>query len=464
MDAFVGRRSELSFLEKQYRSAKSAFVPIYGRRRVGKSALILQFLKNRPGVYFVAKRLPAPLLRREFATIVGAAIDDPLFARVDFGAWDELFETSVSRLAAADRKIVLALDEFQWLAEASPEIPSVLQHLWDRRWQHSGRIALLLCGSYLGFMEREVLGKESPLFGRRTGQILLRPFSYLEAALFCPSYSLVDQARTYFICGGIPLYLQSFSSDRSLEMNIVENILGEYAPLFREADFLVREELRDPASYYAILSLLGKDGPLPQRDLARQTGLGLSIQHHLHHLVEMGLLARRFPLSGARASKQALRYELEDPLLRFWFRFVHPNTSFIARTSGEAVFKDRIRPELTSYFGSCFERLCREAMPILYAREGVMCSIAEIGRFWSPKVEIDLVGIRGDDWIDLGECKWGTVRSPSSVAHEIEAKIPLFPNPRNATIARRVFTRERVRIRGASNVRWHSLADLYETP
>src|SRR5690606_26779237 len=140
----------------------------------------------------------------------------------------------------ADRKFVLALDEFQWMAQASPELPSVLQELWDLRWKRSGKVVLILCGSFIGFMEREVLGKKSPLFGRRTAQIHLKPLSHLEAAEFHPGWSLAERARTYFVCGGVPLYLEMFAEARSFEQNVELAILDEHSPLAREPDFLLR--------------------------------------------------------------------------------------------------------------------------------------------------------------------------------------------------------------------------------
>lgn len=135
-----------------------------------------------------------------------------------------------------------------WIAEASPELPSVLQELWDRNWSRSGRVLLILCGSYIGFMEREVLGRHSPLFGRRTGQILLRSFNHLEAARFHPRFSIVDQARVYAICGGVPAYLLAFDSAQSVEQNLIGQVLNENAALAREPEFLLREELRNLVS------------------------------------------------------------------------------------------------------------------------------------------------------------------------------------------------------------------------
>jgi AAA+ ATPase superfamily predicted ATPase len=159
-------------------------------------------------------------------------------------SWKKSIEAVVQRWGKKD-KLILVFDEFQWLVEKSPELPSVLQELWDRTWSKSGRMFLILCGSYICFMEREVLGKKSPLYGRRTGQIFLKLFGYRDAALFHSRAS----PMTYFICGGIPLYLRYFESGRSVLQNIEHVILGEQAALYREPDFLLREELREVEKY-----------------------------------------------------------------------------------------------------------------------------------------------------------------------------------------------------------------------
>ena len=211
LSRFVGRTAELGTLSAAYASAESGFVPIYGRRRVGKSELILRFLREHPGVYFLGKQAPAALQLREFLDEAAVVLGEPLLATASFDGWKSALSAVIDRWKQGG-KLVLVFDEFQWTAWASPELPSVLQDLWDRRWRSSGKILLILCGSYVGFMEREVLGRKSPLFGRRTAQILLRPFGYREAALFHPSFSTVDRARAYFICGGVPWYLERFDA------------------------------------------------------------------------------------------------------------------------------------------------------------------------------------------------------------------------------------------------------------
>ena len=402
---------------------------------------------------------------REFLTEAATVLEEPLLAGLATESWSEALDAVVSLWSRGQsrskpgRKLVLALDEFQWIVAAAPELPSVLQEKWDRSWRQSGNVLLILCGSYIGFMEREVLGKKSPLFGRRTAQILLRPFGYREAAEFHPRYSRIDQARTYFLCGGVPLYLRRFSDSRSIEANLAAELLDEYAPLYREADFLLREELREVTLYYAILSALAA-GHTTVHAIARQAGQdprGLS--YYLQQLQELGYVERRYPLTGEPPSARSVHYDLADPLLRFWFRFIFPSTSFIRHMGPDRALKDLLRPHLDSWFGQCFERLCREALPWLYLKEGVTAAF-DVGQYWSKTTQIDVVGLRQDGWTDLGECKWGTIRSPKAVEQELEAKVRDFPNPRGATIGRRIFTRQ-APPRPPAGARWHTLEDLY---
>jgi AAA+ ATPase superfamily predicted ATPase len=268
---FVGRQRELALLEEAHAARRSALIPIYGRRRVGKSELILKFLRGKPGLYFLGKAAPAALQIREFLREAARSLQEPLLASLSVESWSDALAAVIGRWRGPG-KLPLVLDEFQWIAGASPELPSVLQELWDRSWSRTGRVMLILCGSYVGFMEREVLGKKSPLFGRRTAQIQLSPFSYREAALFHPGWSLVERAKAYFICGGIPLYLQQFHKGQSVEKNIEAQLLDEFAPLYREPEFLLREELRDVENYHAVLMAIAAECSTNQA-IAKKTGL-----------------------------------------------------------------------------------------------------------------------------------------------------------------------------------------------
>ncbi len=458
---FIGRRQEIEVLAAAYRQPESAFIPIYGRRRVGKSELILQFLKGKRGIYFLGKKAPAALQIREFLAEAASILEEPLLAGLAAEQWRDALGAVTSRWSGQG-KLILVFDEFQWTVAASPELPSILQEKWDREWKRSGRVMLILCGSYVGFMEREILGRKSPLFGRRTAQILLRPFGYREAAEFHPAFSLVDRVRTYFICGGIPFYLQFFSDRKSIEANIAASLLDEYAPLFREPDFLLREELREVENYYAAL-LAVASGFSSSQAISQRAGVSShSLHYYLQQLAELGYLRKRHPLVDGKRSPRQVRYGLADPLLKFWFRFVFPNTSHILHMGAKRTLRDRIRPDLDAYFGTCFERLCQEALPHLYRGEGVAAAF-EVGEYWSKTAQIDVVGLRDDGWIDLGECRWrARLPTPARVEEELERKVREYPNPKNSTIGRRVFVRKKpASVPRSKRVSWHDLDDLY---
>jgi len=457
---FIGRRRELDMLGRAYTSGRSSLIPIYGRRRIGKSELVRRFMRDRSGIYLLGKQAPEQHQIEEFLHLASTVLREPLLGRLSVSGWKEALEIVLQKWTS-DVPLVIALDEFQWLAESSPELPSVLQELWDVQWQNSNRVMLLLCGSHIGFMEREVLGRKSPLFGRRTAQILLRPFGHVEAARFQRDYSLVDQARTWFICGGVALYHRYFTSEQSVEMNIRACLLEEFAPLFREADFLLREELREVENYHAVLMALAS-GSATAPDISARSGIpASSLPYYLNQLIELGYVARRHPLTGRPPATRHVRFAVSDPLLRFWFRFVFPNISFVLQMGDERAFTERVAPQLDAFYGEGFERLCRQALPALYQQEGVSAAF-EVGEFWSPDVQIDIVGVRDDNWTDLGECRFGKVRSARAVADELDAKVQKYPNPRNATIGKRLFTRESVpEPRRSPGVRYHCLDDLY---
>ncbi len=459
-DGFLGRDAELRHLQRTYGSGASEFVVVYGRRRVGKTELLLHSRRDRPSIFYMGKTAPPGLQLRELLQEAARVLDEPLLASLFTTSWKEALSAIVSRWRGPD-KLVLILDEFQWMVGASPELPSVLQELWDLHWRDAGNVVLVLCGSFVGFMEREILGRKSPLFGRRTSQIKLGPFPYHEAARFHPGWSLGERTRAYFLCGGIPAYLRRFDPGRTVDHNIEDQLLDEFSPLFREPEFLLREELRDVDAYYAVLRALAA-GSHTAAEIAALTGLPeRSLHYYIQQLDELGYLARRYPLAGPGVPKRSVRYVLEDPLLRFWFRFVFPNLSFIQQGGPRRAFKERIAPALAAYEGLCFERLCREALPMLYRAEDLSAAFT-IGEYWDKHVQIDVVGVRDDGWADVGECRWGTVRSAAALRRELEAKVTAWPNRGGATIQRRLFVRRKpARTVDTPHERWHDLEDLH---
>lgn len=465
--SFVGRKRELDQLEKAWRTEQSAFIPIYGRRRVGKSELIVHFMKGKPGIYLTGKHAAPTDQISEFLGTAARELREPIIAEMTPRGWKTAFELAV-KSHRGPGKLIIALDEFQWMVEVSPELPEVLQELWDRQWSNGNNVVLIVCGSFLGFMERKVLGSKSPLYGRRTGSIHLRPFNHIEARGFHPHLSIDDQARVYGICGGIPAYLKAFEDDLSVAQNIVAAILTPGGRLDGEPEYLLREELRELVPYHTVLTSLARGTARPV-DLAKTTHIDVrALNYHLKTLIDLGYVKKHRPLTDPPSDERTVRYAVDDPILRFWFRFVFPNLSSLRSLGPSAAFADLIRPELDSYYGLCFDRLCREALPLIYANEGVRTSF-EVGEFWrntGKKVQIDVVGLRRDNRTDLGECKWGDdPGSLNSLAAQLELKVPLYPNDRGASIGRRLFVHQvRRRHDVPPGVRVHTLADLYALP
>jgi AAA+ ATPase superfamily predicted ATPase len=455
----VGRAAELAALERQHRREGAVLLPVYGRRRVGKSELIVHFCEGRPAVYFAATQGTAVQQLRSFMQSAAEALGNTLLGQIDPGTWERALELVMQAFPKGERQI-LVLDEFQWLCESSPELPSVLQKLWDHRWQHEQRPYLVLCGSYIGFMEREVLGSRSPLFGRRTGQLLIEPFSYLESREFHPRWSLEDQARAWFICGGVPAYLKAFWEGQSLEQNIVLNFLDVDGALLREAEFLLREELRDVGSYTTVIEAIANGQHTPTA-ISKLSGLPVpKLMYFLGNLARLGYVEKRLPLVPGKPSAKLVRYDLSDPLLRFWYRFVSPHFSAIRRGPPHEAFQHHVRPHLESFFGAGFEALCRAALPYLLDAEKVKAA-SRVGEFWSAQAQIDVVALREDRWTELGECKWGEPASLSQVVAELRGKVAHYPLS-GATPQLRVFTRKSFSAKPPPGVKVHSLRSLYE--
>lgn len=456
MDTFVGRARELALLEREAQSQGGRFVVVYGRRRIGKTELLRHFTARHRGLFFVGKQALASLELKEFLAEAARALKEPLLAEAQVDSWRRAFELVIERWKGPG-KLVLVLDEFQWTVAASPELPSVLQALWDASWKKSGKVMLVLCGSYVGFMEREVLGEKSPLFGRRTAQVHLQPFSFAEARQFHPRASLEQQALTWFVTGGVAQYLQSFSQTASFRQNVERTLLDEFAPLFREPEFLLREELREVAPFFAALMAIAQ-GARTAKTIAQQSGVPERNLHYtLETLVSLGYVTRRYPVSGAAPKRTDVRFTVDDALLRFWFRFLFPNRSRLALLEPPQAYDQLVAPQLDAWAGGAFERLCRAQLPSLLAAEGVTASL-ELGSWWDRSAEIDVVGVRSDGVTELGECKWGPVTG-AELGRQLESKRLAFPNPKHHTLRLHAFVR-RLRGRPPPGVLVHRLEDL----
>ncbi|HVV86557.1 MAG TPA: ATP-binding protein [Kofleriaceae bacterium] len=456
---FVGRRAELAALERHHASRRSSLVPVYGRRRVGKTELLLQFISDKPAVYFSAtQKLKGPQIA-DFMRAAAAGLQRPELGESSPPGWEAALRL-VAGPAPRGRKLVLVLDEFQWLCESSPELPSVLQRLWDLEWQRANHLTLVLCGSFIGFMEREVLGARSPLHGWGTGDLRIQPFGFREAAGFHPRWSREEQARAYFVCGGIPAYLQRFDGDRSVRQGVAREFFELDGFFQREPDFLLREELAEVKQAASVLEAVAL-GRRSQGDIARAVGLSTAaLAPHLKNLVGLGYLERIAPLSPGPVPRTAVVYRIADPLLRFWFRFVEPNLSMARRLSSAQAVEQLVAPQWEAFCGNGFERLCREALPLLHDGEGVSGRV-QVGEYWDRETQLDVVGLRGDGWIDLGECKWADGASLADAAAELRTRAARYPAGGRTSRAHLFLRRAPAARSRPADLALHDLASLY---
>jgi AAA+ ATPase superfamily predicted ATPase len=241
------------------------------------------------------------------------------------------------------------------------------------------------------------------------------------------------------VCGGVAQYVASFNGKESFRQNVERTLLDEFAPLFREPEFLLREELRDVAPFHAVLMAIATGAHTP-KTIAKASGVPERNLHYtFEQLTSLGYVSRRYPVTGTKPRRTDVRFVLDDALLRFWFRFVFPHRSQLAQIDAHQAWDRLVAPQLESWAGSGFERLCREAMPGLLEKEGVRAGI-EMGAFWSKEVEIDLIGVRDDGVTDLGECKWGPVTA-AQLAAELQQKVERYPNPKQHSLRRHAFVR-----------------------
>jgi AAA+ ATPase superfamily predicted ATPase len=427
---FFGRLAERRVLGEQY-SRASSFSVLYGRRRVGKTRLIIESLRGRRSIYFSATESSQPELLRQFLRLLAEHFEEPLLQRAVATSWDEALRMLEDRRRGA--RLIVVFDEFQWAVAASPDLPSTLQRFWDHAWKR-GRFHLVLCGSYLSFMEREVLAARRPLFGRRTAQLVIRPFSALDVLDLYGSAPAAHVLPIYFVFGGIPAYLEHVVPTHSLRENIVRSLLDEGAPLREEPVFLLREELRDFRVHTAILMAIAS-GATQVQEIALRTGVAeTKLGYYLAPLLELGYLERWVSIEKAHLpSSKKSRYRLIDPLLRFHFRFVQPFQSQLEHHGAQVVYRRYIHGTLQAYFGFSFELLVRELLPLyLQARYGALCEA--LGSYWNRTAQVDVVARRDDGITHLVECRWG-VRGPTRADLDaLVAKIAVYPEARSDTV------------------------------
>ena len=389
---FLCREKELHKLNRRYSRNRPECIIIYGRRRIGKTAIIHEFSKGKPAIYFPALRANAA----DNLAALSKAIQNYLYPGMSqapvYRSFDDAF-AEITRISR-ERRLIFAIDELPYLVRADDSIPSRLQHLLDNEWSESG-IFLILCGSSMSFMEKEVLSEKSPLFGRRTAQFKMEPLSFLDTARFHPELSPADNALIYGITGGVPHYINKLDVQGSVREALIDNFFDTSAYLFEEPDNLLKQELREPAVYNSIITSIA-NGSTKLSDIASKAGMESSqCNKYIKTLMSLGIVQKLSPVTESRGRKAI--YRLADNFFRFWYRFVPGNMVAISAGTMEDMYDTVIKSYLPDYMGLVFEDMCRQYLTF-YA-DNLPIPIGQIGEWWGghpqlkKEVQLDVVGL-----------------------------------------------------------------------
>jgi AAA+ ATPase superfamily predicted ATPase len=456
---FVNREYELGILKSAYEEKASQFIVLYGKRRVGKTTLVKEFARNLPHIYFLADKATEKDQLLAISERIGLLYDDEFLLSRGFGSWHEVF-----RYLKIKGRVVLIIDEFPYLIEANRAIPSIFQKEWDEELKDSG-IYLVLLGSSIGMMETEVLGYKSPLFGRRTGQLLVLPLDFRHARKFFPNKSDDEFMYMYAMLGGTPAYLLKFDPDADLWTNLRNRMLTPDAYLFSEPEFILREELREPRNYFAILRAISL-GKTRSGEIINETGFEKNIVgKYLSVLVELKIIEREVPVTETsfEKSKKGI-YVIADNFFRFWFNFVFPNKSFIEERELDYLVDKKIKPRLDQFTSLTFETVCRS-----YTKQGEVGGLKfnKVGRWWSKDAEIDIVGLNDDDNVILfAEVKWSSKPVGIDILADLKQKATLVEWGRHgrvehfALFSRSGYTEEMKRVAEQDGIYLCTLRDV----
>ena len=410
---FIGRERELEILNRMWQRTRFDMVVLYGRRRVGKTALIDEFVKDKDVLYFTALEQSNKLNLRDFTQTVvkffSLPTDTPIFA-----SWRSALSFVADKAAERSHPFVFVFDEFPYAAAVDSSLPSAMQIAIDHGFKDTSAL-LILSGSNESFMEGKVLGPKSPLYGRRTAQIKLLPFDYLDAARFLPESDPEESMDYYATFGGTPYYLAQLETEPgSYERNVVDLCFDSYGPLREEPMMLLREELREPSIYYSVLQAMSGGHSTP-KDIAEHAGVGPDgIGAYLRTLEGLGLAVRKVPFGEDPAKSRKGMWVVDDPFFAYWFRFVGPNTGLIQSGRGEIAARSiTFGPAYATYVGQRFEDICMQWLQRVNGTERLPMLATKFGKWWGnnptkhEQTDIDLVaGNPESKTILLGECKW----------------------------------------------------------
>lgn len=423
---FVGRKKELDKLNKLYQTGKFQMPVVYGRRRVGKTALLNEFANGKDVIFFTAIESTKQQNLENLSTSIyqylnpSADGDAPVYSS---------FQTAIENIfkLAQEKQIVFIIDEYPYAAKADSSLSSVIQMLIDKN-KDTSKLFMILCGSSMSFMEEQVLGYESPLYGRRTAQFKILPFSFEESCNIFKSFDKYELAQIYGVVGGTPQYLLQIEDGLSFSENIISKLLDPSAYLFEEPANLLKQEVREAALYNAVITAVA-NGSTRLSEIAAKIGEETSTcTACLKKLVSLGIIKRETPF-GEKEGRKSI-YIIEDSLFRFWYRFIPSNISALNNDMSDVVYR-KIEKDFSQYMGQTFEEICKQYLWQENKKGNTPVAFTGLGRWWGnnpaskSQEEIDIVASDDTDMI-FAECKWKNELTDARVLERLMARSNLI--------------------------------------
>ena len=421
MQRFIDREDEIRTLENEYARKGSALVILYGRRRVGKTTLISEFIKDKPALFFLASEESEAQNRADFKDRAAEFINNDLLRDAKVSSWDTIFKAIMQTDFKA--KPVIVIDEFQYIGKSNPAFPSVFQRIWEEQLKDKP-VMVILCGSLISMMESQTLSYNSPLYGRRTAQMKLKQIPFRYYRQFFPDKSENELVEMYAVTGGVPKYIESFADVGDIYEGISENILNLSGYLYDEPQFLLQQEVSEVGSYFSIIKAIAAGNSKLSAIATLLEVKSTSLTKYLKTLIDLDILEREVPVTedNPEKSKKGL-YKIKDNYLRFWFAFVYPNLSFIESGNSRIVMNKIRKGFISSHVAFVYEDICREKMWDLSAQDTWPFYFSKIGRYWDSKTEIDVVALDPDGKnMILGECKYWKEPVGINILRDLEEK------------------------------------------
>lgn len=421
---FLGREKEILVLEKEY-ARDGGFVVIYGRRRIGKTTLIKQFIKSKNAFYFLATKEVESQSMKRFAGVIARTTGNSVLQKAAFSDWLDLFQ-AVADYKPNEKK-VLVIDEFPYLVKVNDSFPSILQNAWDEILKDSN-VMLILCGSLISMMKKHALSYESPLYGRRTAQMRIAPLPFT-TVYENQKLSFEEAAEQYSITGGVPKYMEFFSDGQPLYEQIKENVLSKNGFLYEEPNFLLTDEVQVLTNYFSIIKVIA-DGNHKLGTIAGILGLETSaLTPYLKTLSELGFIEKQVPVTERNAEKTRKGlYFISDNFLRFWFRYVYPYKGELELDNMQISLDELDKDFKEKFVAFAYEDICKEIFARLCSDKAIDFTPSKIGSYWlndkSGNTQIDVMAVDTvNKRLFAGECKYHNQPVDADVYFELVKKV-----------------------------------------